>query len=717
LANPALPNIKESLSSKSEAKQLPERHLLKRLPTFAAAATLAMLLAMTLATAITIRSVNSARSDDRFDELIHSVSTELGSEFQKSLSELAAIKGFLEATDSVTRTQFNTFAGALEKENWSLQALGYVKKVEPDEVESFNRLMSEQLFESYDLESKGKHSNYYPVAFTYPESLGILNPGEDLSQHPRYMPLMIQAEADRRLIPSAPVPSASNPHDQAAVVVFTPIFDANGNDSGEIRGYGTGVYRVADFLAGPVERSGLGEVEFRVVALDEKGVGQEIFPIPNGETDQTWDRGISRTSNLDFEGRIWQLQFSKPVGFGLTELESRLWMIVLAGGMIITGLATVSMYSLISSRQTAQSDLSLMTNRMNTLLDSAKEAILLVGSDDTVVWANQAYTSAFGFMNPESLVGQTWEHARVGAGVKFENRRKYLGRLRQINKNHGLSVTAEDVHITGPEKRILSLTSSPSTNDENEYLGRLWVFRDVTQERAVDRSKNEFVSMVSHELRTPLTSMTGFIELVLDGAGGDINQNTQRLLDKAYSNGMRLNRLVSDLLDISRLESGNLALELGEVSIQSLLMELTEAMTPQFEEKQLKLKVKLPDKLRAAWADRERCAQIFNNLLTNAVRYTPEQGSVTVKAKTVGDTLEVAVVDTGLGIGTEHQARIFDKFVRLSSNGKRPAGSTGLGLAITKSLVEAQGGSIRLESTPGEGSTFTVSLPLAERPE
>jgi len=140
-------------------------------------------------------------------------------------------------------------------------------------------------------------------------------------------------------------------------------------------------------------------------------------------------------------------------------------------------------------------------------------------------------------------------------------------------------------------------------------------------------------------------------------------------------------------------------------------------MTPQFEEKQLKLKVKLPDKLRAAWADRERCAQIFNNLLTNAVRYTPEQGSVTVKAKTVGDTLEVAVVDTGLGIGTEHQARIFDKFVRLSSNGKRPAGSTGLGLAITKSLVEAQGGSIRLESTPGEGSTFTVSLPLAERPE
>lgn len=193
MANPALPNIKESLSSKSEAKQLPERHLLKRLPSFAAASTLAMLLAMTLATAITIRSVNSARNDDRFDELIHSVSTELGSEFQKSLSELAAIKGFLEATDSVIRTQFNTFAGALEKENWSLQALGYVKKIELYEVESFNQLMREQLFGSYDLESKGKHSTYYPVAYTYPETLGILNPGEDLSQHPRLSgPLFLQ---------------------------------------------------------------------------------------------------------------------------------------------------------------------------------------------------------------------------------------------------------------------------------------------------------------------------------------------------------------------------------------------------------------------------------------------------------------------------------------------------------------------------------------------
>jgi hypothetical protein len=117
--------------------------------------------------------------------------------------------------------------------------------------------------------------------------------------------------------------------------------------------------------------------------------------------------------------------------------------------------------------------------------------------------------------------------------------------------------------------------------------------------------------MVSHELRTPLTSLTGFIELVLDGAGGEMNPGMGRLLTKAHDNGMRLSRLVADLLDISRFEVGNLDLEMSEVSLQGLIAELTESMPGQFEQKQLEFDVKMPSKLRAVWADRERCAQVF----------------------------------------------------------------------------------------------------------
>jgi signal transduction histidine kinase len=720
LANPAISQPVTQRESRQEAIQATTGHLLQRLPSFAAAATLAMLLAMTLATAISIRSINQSQSELRFEELVGSISLEVDAEFKKSLSELAAIRGFLEATESVTPEQFRTFASALERENWSVHALGYIKKVNADETLEFNGMMSQQLDDDFTLEEEGFRNYYLPVAFTYPETLGILNPGEDLVFHPRYTPLMSEAELERKIVASAPVPSASNPHDQAVVVVFTPVFSvmnaATGTAESNLRGFGTGVYRVADFLAGPVERVGLGGIDFRVVDIDEGGDGQEVFPVPNGTSDKEWAGGISHVAELNLAGRDWQLQFNQPDGYGITRLESQLWIIVLAAGLVITGLATVSMYSLIAGRQSVQSDLTLMTGRMNILLDSALESILLVGEDDRIVWANQSYANVFGFGDPDSLVGAEWESARVGSGVKFGNRRKFVRRLNDINENRDLAVTSEDVQLTAPESRTLSMTSAPARSNESEYLGRLWVFRDVTQERTVDKSKSEFVSMVSHELRTPLTSLTGFIELILDGASGEVSPSMERMLGKAHANGLRLSRLVADLLDISRLEVGSLGLEMGEVSLQGLLTELVESMAPQFEQNELAVSVKIPTKLRAVWADHDRCAQIFTNLLTNSVRYTPDGGSINVSGKLVRDYVELTVRDTGEGIKPENQARIFDKFVRLSNNGKRPPGSTGLGLAITKTLVETQGGTIRLESEYGKGSAFTVALPVAERP-
>jgi len=452
------------VQASAPGKEAAAGHLLKRLPSLAAAATLAMLLAMTLATAISIRSINQSQSDLRFEELVDSISLEVDAEFNKSLSELAAIRGFLEATEYVTPEQFRTFASALESANWSVNALGFIKKVEADETADFNRMMSAQLDDDFVLESDGFQPYYLPVAFTYTETLGILNPGEDLVLHPRYTPLMNEAELERKIVASAPVPSASNPHDQAVVLVFTPIFSysQDSSDSTKLRGFGTGVYRVADFLAGPVERAGIGDISFRVIDVEDGGIGQEVFPVPNGTTDTDWQSGITHIADLDLAGRDWQLQFSRPTGYGITRVESRLWLTVLAAGIIITGLATVSMYSLISGRLSVESDLTLMTSRMNILLGSALESILLVGDDDRIVWANQSYPNVFGFDSPDSIIGTEWDPARVGASVRIVNKRKFTRRLTEINENRELAVTSEDVQITSPEPRTLSLSLSLS---------------------------------------------------------------------------------------------------------------------------------------------------------------------------------------------------------------------------------------------------------------
>jgi PAS domain S-box-containing protein len=345
------------------------------------------------------------------------------------------------------------------------------------------------------------------------------------------------------------------------------------------------------------------------------------------------------------------------------------------------------------------------------ILDSALEAILLIDAHRRVVWANHAFADAFGYEEPATLVGVDWTELLARQSAELEDRDAFVSRMQLICGKEEMTVASEDVRIKAPHSRILSMTSAPIIDDESGYLGRLWVYRDVTAEREADRTKTEFVSMVSHELRTPLTSLTGFVELVLDGAGGEIAPEGRRMLSIARANGDRLTRLVSDVLDISRLETGRLDLSPEFVFLGDLLRELSASISSEFQKKNISLALDVEPGLPRIWADRVRTAQVISNLLTNACRYTADGGSVSVDASHDGVGVVVRVSDTGVGIAREDHGRVFDKFVRLRDKRHSPNGSTGLGLAISKSLVELQGGTIRLESEPGKGSSFIVTLP------
>ena len=238
------------------------------------------------------------------------------------------------------------------------------------------------------------------------------------------------------------------------------------------------------------------------------------------------------------------------------------------------------------------------------------------------------------------------------------------------------------------------------------------VYRDVTGERAAEQAKGVFVSMVSHELRTPLTSVIGFLELVLSGAAGPITSESERLLGMARRSSDRLKRLVNDILDISRLEGG-IRVELTAVSLVPLVSELLDNVRGEFESRNLTLQVNVPPGLPQINADSSRLFQVLMNLITNAYRYTPEGGKVTLSARTRGDLVEIAVSDTGIGIPEQDRERVFERFVRVESESRKSPGSTGLGLAIAKSLTELQGGTIEMTSEVGAGTTFRVLLKQA----
>lgn len=229
---------------------------------------------------------------------------------------------------------------------------------------------------------------------------------------------------------------------------------------------------------------------------------------------------------------------------------------------------------------------------------------------------------------------------------------------------------------------------------------------------AMDRMKSEFVSLASHELRTPLTSIKGYIDLILnDESVGDLNELQREFLEISLNNARRLERLINDLLDLSHIESGKLELHCEPFDIKRLISELMPSFQPAWNTKKQLFTLHLPDEIPTILGDADRVAQILTNLLSNAHKYTPEGGSIDLSVEIAGRFLSIAVTDSGIGLSAEEQAHLFTRFYRARS--AETISGTGLGLVITRSLVEMQGGEIQVASEPGHGSTFRFTLPCA----
>jgi len=260
-------------------------------------------------------------------------------------------------------------------------------------------------------------------------------------------------------------------------------------------------------------------------------------------------------------------------------------------------------------------------------------------------------------------------------------------------------------------EKTLSVSFAPVRARTGDVTGTVAAFRDFTREAEVDRMKSDFVSIVSHELRTPLTSIKGYLDLVLMGAAGKISKQQASFLEIAKGNAERLHNLVSDLLDLSRIESGKVELDVQVVSLPRIAQQVAATLQKEFDDRDLTLVLDVPKDLPEMFADPGRVTQILTNLLSNAYKYTP-RGGATVRARVEGPVLRVDVIDTGLGISKEDQERLFTRFFRADDASVRQQTGTGLGLNITKSLVEMHGGDILVESEQGKGSTFSFTLPL-----
>jgi len=268
---------------------------------------------------------------------------------------------------------------------------------------------------------------------------------------------------------------------------------------------------------------------------------------------------------------------------------------------------------------------------------------------------------------------------------------------------------AQEFQTENGDHLILHLT--PLKEGEKIY-GAVGVFQDITELRQLEELRRDFLANVSHELRTPLTSIQGFVEAMMDGVISD-EELRKKYLEVIHRETLRLSRLIHDLLDLSLMESKKIEWEMGPLSLPPLIDQVLLKLMPQIEDKKIQVKKDFTPQLPLVWGNMDRIEQVFINLLSNALIFSPPESTIEIKVWKEQKEVVISIKDQGEGIPEKDIPHLFERFYRVEKSRSREKGGTGLGLAIAKQIIENHGGKIKVESQPYQGSTFIFTLPLA----
>ncbi len=397
--------------------------------------------------------------------------------------------------------------------------------------------------------------------------------------------------------------------------------------------------------------------------------------------------------------------------------EEMLNLVRAIGGQVAVAINNAHLYELIRDQaerlgvmlRKEQEDAS----RSQAILEAVADGVLVTGMDNRITFVNSS-TERILSIQGSKLLGSPLD-AFGGLFGKSENTwMETIRRWSQHPSSHQSGDTyAEQLEL---ENKRIALVHLAPVILQNDFLGTVSIFRDITREVEVDRLKSEFVATVSHELRTPMTAIKGYVDILTMGAAGALQENQLHFLEIVRNNIERLNILVNDLLDISRIEAGSVTLSPQPVNLREVAEDvIAEARRRSLQEdKHMVLSLDAPARMPSIMGDGERIRQVMGNLVDNAFNYTTGDGTIRIRIHQQNGEVQVDVQDSGVGIVPEDQARIFERFFRGDHPLVLATPGTGLGLPIVRQLVEMHNGRIWMTSTgvPGEGSTFSFTLPI-----
>jgi two-component system, OmpR family, phosphate regulon sensor histidine kinase PhoR len=356
----------------------------------------------------------------------------------------------------------------------------------------------------------------------------------------------------------------------------------------------------------------------------------------------------------------------------------------------------------------ALQDIADSRSRLRMVVNRLTDGVMTTDDCKRIVLANPAFRHVIGCHGDDIIGHQVSEH------ITDETLTEMIDQALAMPLDTSSEITRELVTSQGADERILSARCAPFRGRAGRNLGTITVLHDITALKKIDQMKSDFVSMVSHEIRSPMNSLLMQLKIILDGLAGTVTDKQRVILERASGKILNLTDLVTELLDLARIEAGLITHDKETIEIQDLLAEQVKFHEGSAREKNIGIRLEVAHHLPVILANRQGMDEVFTNLITNAIKYSPANTEITIAAGVENRYLTVAVGDSGFGIPGDDLDKIFTRFYRVKNADTREIHGTGLGLAIVKSIVEAHHGSIRVESEIGQGTVFTVLLPLPE---
>jgi two-component system phosphate regulon sensor histidine kinase PhoR len=359
-----------------------------------------------------------------------------------------------------------------------------------------------------------------------------------------------------------------------------------------------------------------------------------------------------------------------------------------------------------SERERSLRDVATEKSRVKTIINCMGDGILVCDRDSCIVLANPAASRMLEI--PESRL--------LGNYVSQSNLHSELSRTIEDSlktEDSAYTSISQELSIGDSREMFLRAHTAPVRNDLGEIMGSVTVLQDISYLKELDKMKSEFIAMVAHELRAPIATVEQQLTVIIGGMAGELNEKQQQMMTRAKERTRSVLTLIKDLLDFSKIEAGKMVQYKEPLSLAEMIPRVVEVMKADAAGKNIGIEILHPLSSSIIQADQNSMEGILNNLISNAVKYTPDGGRVTISLDDDDSFVKISVTDTGIGIKGEDIPRIFDKFYRVKSSDTRQIVGTGLGLSIVKSIVDAHMGTISVESTEGKGTTFSVLLPKA----